>query len=146
MPTRNATAQWEGSVQEGSGTMRLGTGAFQGPYSFRSRMQDGTGTNPEELIAAAHAGCFSMALSAGLGRAGTPPTRIDTTAEVRFEEAEGGWSITGIHLRTRAVVPGLDSDGFTRAAEDAKAGCPVSKALAAVPITLDASLDTSASR
>lgn len=140
MPTRNATAQWEGSVQEGSGTMRFGSGAFDGAYSFKSRMQDGPGTNPEELIAAAHAGCFSMALSAGLGRAGTPPTRIDTTAEVRFEQGDAGWSITGIHLRTRGVVPGVDAEGFRRQAEEAKAGCPVSKALSAVPITLDAEL------
>ncbi len=140
MPTRQATARWEGSLQEGNGTMRLGTGAFEGPFSFRSRMQDGTGTNPEELIAAAHAGCFSMALSAGLGRAGNPPTSIDTSAEVRFEQVEAGWAITGIHLRTRAVVPGLDAEGFQQAAEDAKAGCPVSKALASVPITLEAEL------
>ncbi len=145
MPTRTASARWEGSVQEGAGTMRLGSGAFEGSYSFRSRMQDGPGTNPEELIGAAHAGCFSMALAAGLGRAGHPPERVDTTADVHFEQHESSWRITRVDLRTRAAVPDIDDATFRQHAEDAKANCPVSQALTGVEITLDAALEPTSS-
>ena len=140
MPVRSAEAQWEGSLPEGSGTMRLGSGAFEGRYSFKSRFEDGPGTNPEELIGAAHAGCFSMALAAALSRGGHPPTRVHTSAQVHIERGEGGFSITRIDLHTEGEVPGLDAEGFQREAEDAKANCPVSKALAGTEITLDAKL------
>ena len=140
MPVRSAEAQWEGSLQEGSGTMRLGSGAFEGRYSFTSRFEDGPGTNPEELIGAAHAGCFSMALSAALSRAGHVPTRVHTTARVHIERGDAGFSITRIDLQTEAEVPGLDEETFRREAEGAKAGCPVSKALTGTEITLDAKL------
>jgi osmotically inducible protein OsmC len=120
--------------------MRLGSGAFEGAYSFTSRFENGPGTNPEELLGAAHAGCFSMALSAGLSRAGHPPTRVHTTAEVHIERGEAGFGITRIDLRTEAEVPGIDDETFRREAESAKSGCPVSKALAATEITLDAKL------
>ncbi|HMC51539.1 MAG TPA: OsmC family protein, partial [Acidimicrobiales bacterium] len=129
MPVRSAEAQWEGSLQDGAGTMRLGSGAFQGRYSFTSRFEDGPGTNPEELIGAAHAGCFSMALSAGLTRAGHVPTRVHTTAKVHIERGDAGFGITRIELQTEAEVPGLDEETFRREAQGAKAGCPVSKAL-----------------
>ena len=140
MPVRSAEAQWEGSLQDGAGKMRLGSGAFEGRYSFSSRFEDGPGTNPEELIGAAHAGCFSMALSGGLTRAGHPPTRVDTTAKVHIERGGAGFAITRIELQTEAEVPGLDEETFRREAEAAKAGCPVSKALAGTEILLDAKL------
>jgi osmotically inducible protein OsmC len=120
--------------------LRLGSGAFEGAYSYRSRMEDGPGTNPEELIAAAHAGCFSMALSAGLGRAGYEPRRIRTDARVRFEPSLDGFAITRIDLETEAEVPGIDEESFREQAETAKANCPVSKALAGVEIGLEARL------
>jgi len=141
MPTRNAHAEWNGSIGDGSGTMALGSGAFEGPYSFRSRMEEGPGTNPEELIGAAHAGCFSMALSGVLGEAGHEPESIATDAKVRFGKEGEGWAIQGIALTTRARVPGMDADAFRQAAEAAKEGCPVSQALAAVDISLDAALE-----
>jgi osmotically inducible protein OsmC len=140
MPARTADARWEGTLQDGKGTMRFGGGAFEGQYSFASRFEEGTGTNPEELIAAAHAGCFSMALSGGLTRAGHPPTSVSTTAKVHLEKGDAGFSITHIELETEAVVPGIDAATFQEQAEAAKAGCPVSKALAAVTITLQARL------
>ena len=140
MPVRSAEAQWEGSLQEGSGIMRLGSGAFEGRYSFTSRFEDGPGTNPEELIGAAHAGCFSMALSGALSRAGHVPTRVHTTARVHIDRGDAGFSITRIELQTEAEVPGLDDETFRREAEGAKAGCPVSKALTGTEITLDAKL------
>jgi osmotically inducible protein OsmC len=121
--------------------MRLGSGAFEGQYSFKSRFEDGTGTNPEELIAAAHAGCFSMALSNILSQAGHPPTSVQTTAQVHFGAVEGGFGITKIDLETVGEVPGIDEAAFIKNAETAKATCPISKALAAVPeITLNAKL------
>ena len=120
--------------------MKLGSGAFDGPYSFRSRMEEGVGTNPEELIGAAHAGCFSMALSAVLGGAGLTPTKIHTTAAVKFEKVGDGFSITGIELTTEGDVPGTDAAGFEKFAEIAKANCPVSKALSGTTITLTATL------
>ncbi len=140
MPERTATARWEGGLQEGKGTMRLGSGAFEGQYSFSSRFEEGTGTNPEELIGAAHAGCFSMALSAGLERAGHPPTSVETTARVHLERAESGFRIERIDLTTAADVPGIDDAAFQEQAETAKKNCPVSQALTGVDIQLTARL------
>ena len=140
MPARTATARWEGGLSQGKGTMRLGSGAFEGQYSFSSRFEDGTGTNPEELIGAAHAGCFSMALSAILERAGHAPNSIETTARVHLEQVDGGFRISGIDLDCTADVPGIDAAAFQEHAEAAKTGCPVSKALAAVDIRLHAGL------
>jgi osmotically inducible protein OsmC len=141
MPTRTAHAEWNGPLDSGKGTMAFGSGAFEGPYSFASRMEDGPGTNPEELIGAAHAGCFSMALSGVLAEGGNPPESIATDAKVSFEKQGAGWAITGVELTTHARVPGIDEDGFRQAAEAAKENCPVSVALRATPITLNASLD-----
>jgi osmotically inducible protein OsmC len=125
----------------GTGTLRTETGAVDGRYSFSSRFEDGSGTNPEELIAAAHAGCFSMALSGALTRAGHPPESVRTTAKVHLEKGEAGFSIVRVALVTRAKVPGIDAATFQEKAEGAKAGCPVSRALAAIEITLDAELE-----
>ena len=140
MPTRTADAEWEGTLRDGKGSMRFGSGAFEGQYSFSSRFEEGTGTNPEELIGAAHAGCFSMAFANMLSEAGHPPTRIATTASVDLGRTEAGMSITKITLRTEGVVPGIDEATFLEHAEKAKAGCPVSRALAAVDIALEATL------
>ena len=140
MPTRRASARWEGTLQEGTGTMKLDSGAFEGRYSFSSRFEEGTGSNPEELLAAAHAGCFSMALSGGLGRAGFTPAYVTTKAAVSVEKQEAGFSITKSHLVCEAKVPGMSKEAFLEAAEAAKAGCPVSRALAGVQITLEATL------
>jgi lipoyl-dependent peroxiredoxin len=140
MPTRNAEAVWEGDLKSGKGSIALGSGAYRGAYSFQSRFEQGAGTNPEELIAAAHAGCFSMALAHALAQAGHPPTRVHTTAKVHLQQSGGGFSIPRIDLVTEAVVPGLDGAGFRKQAEDAKKNCPVSKLLAAAEITLDAKL------
>lgn len=139
MAVRNASAVWEGDLRGGSGTMSLGSGAFDGVYSFRSRFEDGDGTNPEELIAAAHAGCFSMALANGLAEAGFTPSRISTTARVHFRPGEGP-PIKLIELEAEGAVEGIDADEFQRQAEKAKEGCPVSQALAAVEIDLEARL------
>src|SRR5688572_14382962 len=142
MPTRSATAHWTGDLAGGNGTMEMGGGAWSGPYSAKSRFEEGDGTNPEELIAAAHAGCFSMAFAHELAQAGHAPESVETTAEVHLNPADGGFAINRIDLTTRARVPGIDEDEFQRIGEAAKAGCPVSKALAAVPeITLDATLE-----
>jgi osmotically inducible protein OsmC len=140
MPIRNAEAEWFGKVTDGKGHMKLGSGAFDGPYSFRSRMEDGAGTNPEELIGAAHAGCYSMALSAILTQAGLVPTRIHTKAAVRFEKLPDGFTITGIELTTEGEIPGIDQAAFQQHAETAKKNCPVSKALTGTHITLKATL------
>ena len=140
MPTRTANAEWNGSLPEGKGRMAFGSGAFEGPYSFNSRMEEGPGTNPEELIGAAHAGCFSMALSGVLGAEGHEPDSIKTEAKVRFEKEGEGWAIKGVALTTRARVPGMDDEAFRKAAEVAKENCPVSQALA-VEISLDAALE-----
>jgi osmotically inducible protein OsmC len=140
MPVRTSSARWNGTLTEGNGTMALGSGAFEGQYSFSSRFEEGTGTNPEELIGAAHAGCFSMAFSGGLGRAGFTPDFIETTAKVRVEKSDAGFTITTIELVTRGSVPGIDEATFQKEAEAAKAGCPVSRALAGVEISLDAQL------
>jgi osmotically inducible protein OsmC len=140
MPTRNAEARWEGKIQEGKGTMKLGSGAFEGSYSFKSRFEDGPGTNPEELIGAAHAGCFSMALSLLLGKAGYDPKQIETKAKVHIEKAGEGFKITKIDLETEGAVPEMDENEFQQKADEAKKGCPVSQALAGVDITLKAAL------
>lgn len=141
MAVHGASAEWNGSLKEGAGTMRLGSGAFEGPYSFVSRFETGPGTNPEELIGAAHAGCFSMALAAALGRAGHPPTSIKTTAAVHLGSTEAGPTITRIDLDVVGEVPGIDAGTFQEHAEGAKKGCVVSRALAGVPaVTLKATL------
>jgi len=140
MATRTAKAQWNGNLQEGRGDMALGSGAFQGAYSFASRFEDGKGTNPEELIAAAHAGCFSMALAAGLSKNGFSPKRVSTTANVHLTKGAEGFSISTIELETEAEVPGIDAAKFQEFAEGAKKGCPVSKALAGTEIKLKAKL------
>jgi len=137
---RTSKAQWNGSLKDGKGTVSLGSGAYDGQYSFSSRFESGTGTNPEELVAAAHAGCFSMALSAGLGKAGITPNRISTEAKVNFEKVGDGFSITRIDLVTEGDVPGIDEATFVEHAENAKKGCPISRALGAVEITLSAKL------
>ena len=140
MPTRNAEAVWDGSLREGNGEMKLGSGAFEGAYSYGSRFENAKGTNPEELIGAAHAGCFSMALSSNLGKAGFTPQHIHTSAQVTIESVEGKSRITGIRLETEAKVPGITTAQFQQLAEDAKQNCPVSVALSSVPITLVAKL------
>lgn len=140
MPTRTSSARWQGSLKDGSGTMALGSGAFEGAFSFSSRFEEGNGTNPEELIAAAHAGCFSMAFSNILSQAGHVPTSVDTRASVHLAKTDGGFGVTRIDLVTRGDVPGIDAAEFQKLAEQAKANCPVSKALSAVEITLDATL------
>jgi osmotically inducible protein OsmC len=127
-------------LQDGEGTMRLGSGAFEGHYTYLSRFEEGEGTNPEELIAAAHAGCFSMALSGDLGKAGYTPQQVKTKAQIRMEKVEGRSTITRIHLDTEARVPGIEEQAFQQIAEGAKKGCPVSRALTGVEITLDARL------
>ena len=142
MPVRKAEAIWEGTLQDGKGTMKMASGAYEGPYSFSSRFEDGTGTNPEELIAAAHAGCFSMKLSGELGKAGFPPEKVETRAEISLEKGEAGFSITKSHLVTTASVPGIDQATFDEIAEGAKANCPVSQVLKGAEITLDATLSS----
>jgi lipoyl-dependent peroxiredoxin len=143
MPKRTADATWNGSLQEGEGTMRMASGSYEGPYSFQSRFEEGDGTNPEELIAAAHAGCFSMALSGELGGRGAEPESVRTEARVQFLKQGAGWAITRIELITNARVSGIDEDAFQQAVQAAKEGCPVSKALAAVgEITVDATLES----
>jgi osmotically inducible protein OsmC len=132
VPKRRADARWDGSLENGNGIMRMASGAYEGPYSFQSRFEEGDGTNPEELIAAAHAGCFSMALSGELGQAGHQAESVETNATVHVDQVEDGFEITRIELDTRASVPGIDEDEFQRVAEAAKQGCPVSKALGGV--------------
>src|SRR5205823_14090178 len=140
MATRTGSAVWEGTLKEGKGNMKLGSGAFEGPYSFSSRFEEAKGTNPEELIGAAEAGCFSMALSANLEKAGHPAKRISTTATVKLEMAGGGPKITTIDLKTEADVPGIDESKFRDQAELTKKTCPVSVALAGTQINLEAKL------
>ncbi|MDQ5834608.1 MAG: OsmC family protein [Actinomycetota bacterium] len=132
MPTRTADARWDGSLESGKGTMRMASGAYEGPYSFQSRFEEGDGTNPEELIAAAHAGCYSMALSGELGKAGHEVESVETNATVHIDTVEDGFEISRIELDTRASVPGIDEPEFQQIAEGAKKGCPVSKALGGV--------------
>lgn len=140
MRARSSEAVWTGSLREGKGTIKFGSGKVGGTYSFSSRFEDGSGTNPEELIAAAQAGCFSMALSAGLGRSGYTPKRIYTRAKVHLEKVGEGFSITRIELETEAQVPGIDKKTFLDHAEAAKKECPVSRALAGVEILMKAVL------
>ncbi|HLX08224.1 MAG TPA: OsmC family protein [Thermoanaerobaculia bacterium] len=140
MPVRKADAVWEGGLKGGHGKVSLGSGAWSGPYSFASRFADGQGSNPEELIGAAHAGCFAMALSAALDRSGHVPRRVAVSAAVHLETGADGPRISRIDLRAEADVPGIDDDAFQQQARQAKEGCPVSKALAGTEITLDARL------
>ncbi|MDN5869420.1 MAG: OsmC family protein [Nitrococcus sp.] len=138
---RNANAQWQGDLKQGKGVISTDSGVLSDTqYSFGTRFENGKGTNPEELIGAAHAGCYSMALSMILGEDGLTPERIDTTATVSLEQAEGGFDITAVHLDVSAKVPDTDQQAFQQAAEKAKAGCPVSKVLNA-DITMDAHLE-----
>lgn len=140
MPTRHATATWEGGLKNGKGSFQGQTG-LQAAYSFGSRFESGAGSNPEELLAAAEAACYSMALSLGLEGAGHPPRRIETEAACTIDKVGDGFRITGMKLKVRASVPGLDAAQFQQIAEATKTGCPVSAALAGnVPITLDAQL------
>lgn len=140
MPIRHAEAVWEGTLRDGKGTMRSETGAVEGAYSASSRFEDGSGTNPEELIGAAHAGCFSMAFALVLEQAGHRPERIETKADVTIEKVGDGFRITGIQLRTRGRVPGIDAGTFREKAEVAKKGCPVSQALTGTEIGMEAEL------
>ena len=140
MSTRLANAVWEGTLKEGKGEMRLGSGEFEGRYTYVSRFEEGEGTNPEELIGAALAGCFSMALSGDLGRAGFTPARIYTEARVHLERVEGKATITRIDLTTEAEVPGIDEGQFKEIAQGTKSSCPVSRSLAVKEISLDARL------
>jgi protein-L-isoaspartate(D-aspartate) O-methyltransferase len=133
MSTRTARAEWQGNLREGHGTIAVGSGSFSGVYGFQSRFEEAPGTNPEELIGAAHAGCFSMALAAGLTKAGHPPLRVTTTARVHLDKVSDGFEITRIELETEAEVPGIDAAEFQRQADGAKSGCPVSKALKGGP-------------
>lgn len=137
MAVRSSSAEWKGTLKDGTGTMKLGSGAWEGPFTFASRFESGTGTNPEELIGAANAGCYSMFLSALLTDAGFKPTRIRTTAVVHLDD---GPTVSLIELSTEAVVPGLGEADFLKHAEKAKANCPISKALAGPKITLKAKL------
>lgn len=141
MAVRKASATWEGKIREGNGRFRGESGIIDAPFSFGSRFTDEGGTNPEELLAAAEAACFSMALTGNLERAGIPSTRVHTDAECTVERVGDGFQITSIRLRTRAQVPGADAETFARVAQQTKETCPVSKALAAVPIELDAALE-----
>jgi lipoyl-dependent peroxiredoxin len=141
MPTRTAEAEWKGNLAEGSGSLKVGSGAFAGPYSFKSRFEEGeSATNPEELLGAAHAGCFTMALTAQLSRERLAPTRIHTEAKVKLEKIGDAFSITRIDLETEAEVPGIDDATFQKYAQGAKQNCPLSKALAATEIHLTAKL------
>ena len=139
---RNASAEWNGGLKDGGGKISTDSGVLNDTqYSFSTRFEDGIGTNPEELIAAAHAGCFSMALSGQLGNAGLTAESIKTKASVKLDKVEGGFQIVSVHLEVRARIPGADNDAFTTAANNAKAGCPVSKVLNA-EITMDAQLES----
>ena len=140
MPVRAASAEWKGNLPKGSGTLETETGSVKGNYSFASRFEEGAGTNPEELIAVAHAGCFSMAFANGLAKAGHEPESIQTTAKVYLEKGDEGFGISRIELECVGRVSGLDDDTFQKHAQEAKVGCPVSRALSAIPIELKASL------
>jgi osmotically inducible protein OsmC len=140
MPSRTAEAEWKGNLLEGKGHLKVASGTLDAPYDFRGRTGDGAGTNPEELIGAAHAGCFSMALAAQLTQAGFTPTRIHTVAKVHLEKRPDGFVIPLIELETEASVPNLTPSDFEQQAQTAKKGCPVSKALAGVEIRLNAKL------
>ena len=141
MPTRNAEARWDSSLRDGKGTLRTSTGSVDLPYSFESRFEEGPGTNPEELIAAAHAACYSMALSGALGKADHVPDSVETTAAVHLDKDDDGFSIPRIELHTSAAVMGIDDAEFQQIAQDAAQSCPVSKALAGAEITVRAVLE-----
>ena len=141
MAIRKANAKWTGGLRNGKGTVSVDSGAFKGAnYSFSKRFEDEPGTNPEELIAAAHSACYSMALSAGLEKAGFTPDSVETEARIDFQKTDDGWRIVNIHLVNESTVPGIDEAEFQEQAEAAKTGCPISNALKAVDITLDAKL------
>jgi osmotically inducible protein OsmC len=143
--TRRSQATWKGNVEDGGGRLALGSGAYEGPFSLKARVEDvEKATNPEELIAAAEAGCFTMALSNLLSEAGHPPEELSTTASVRLEEQDGRFSITRIEVRTEGTVPGVSEDKFSELAREAKETCPVSRVLAGAEITLEAKLTSSA--
>jgi lipoyl-dependent peroxiredoxin len=147
MPVRKSNAVWEGNLKDGKGTIKLGSGAFAGSYSFASRFEDGKpGTNPEELAAAAHAGCFSMALAHALSEAGHPPARVATTAIVHLEKADNGFHIPHIELDTEADVPGIEEREFHAVAEEAKRNCPISRLYQGARISLNAQLLSSQRR
>jgi osmotically inducible protein OsmC len=139
---RTAEARWDGELKTGKGNIKLGSGACEGPYSFSTRFESTPGTNPEELIGASLAACFSMALAATLGKTGHPATRVETTATVHLDKVGEGFSITRIDLKTRGQVPGLAEDEFRKAAEQTGKSCIVARALGAVPISVAASLST----
>ncbi len=140
MPTRTAEAVWSGSITEGKGTLKSQSGVLNQPYDWKSRSADGPLTNPEELLGAAHAGCFSMALTGALGRAGFTPTKVATTAKVTFDKVGEGFAITKIELVNESTIPNIDDAKFQELANGAKTGCPVSKALSGTTITLTAKL------
>jgi len=140
MVKRKANSEWKGKLKDGEGNMKLGSGAFEGRYSFLSRFKEGKGTNPEELIAAAHSGCFSMALSASLGEEGYDPKSVQTEAIVDLQKVDGDFEITKIKLKNRSKVLEIEKEVFQEIAQEAKKNCPVSKALASVDIELDAEL------
>jgi osmotically inducible protein OsmC len=140
MPDRTSEAVWEKDLKTGSGTMTVGRNAYRGPYSFKSRFENGEGTNPEELLAAAHAGCYSMALSHELSQAGHTPDRVHTVATVALEQGEGGFRIPRIDLTVDAQVPGIDQAAFDKIAETAKKNCPVSKLFSSAEIRLKTTL------
>lgn len=141
MPIRTGSAVWEGDLKAGKGTVKFGNGAFEGPYSFTSRFEDGKGTNPEELIATAHAGCFSMAFANVMAQGGHTPTKVATSAKLHFDKVEAGFRITKIELNTEASVPGISESDFQDQAGKAKKGCPVSNALnPTIEITVNAKL------
>lgn len=144
MMTRTASAHWSGALSDGSGAISTETGTLdETPYSFDTRFKgEGTGTNPEELLGAAHAACFTMQLSHNLAEAGHPPTRAETTAQVHLQQVEGGFEIPSVHLVLTAAVPGISEEDFRRIANDAKTNCPLSKVLRAADITLDATLSS----
>jgi len=137
---RTAQARWAGDLKTGKGNIKLGSGAYEGPYSFGARFEDAKGTNPEELLGAAHAGCYSMALGLALQTAGHVAESIDTTATVSLEKGDAGFSITKIHLNTQVKAPGISAADFARLAEETKKGCIISRALATVPMELTATL------
>lgn len=143
MPTRSAKADWQGDFKRGGGSVSTETGVLDSPYNFSGRFESGTGTNPEELLGAAHASCFTMALSVGLTQAGNPPDSLATEADVTVDQVGEGFGITKIVLKVTGKVPGLDAAGFEEAAKGAKENCPLSKALASVPeITLETSFES----
>lgn len=145
MPVRTSQAVWKGTLKEGSGTLKTGSGAYEGPYNFVSRFESGKETNPEELVAAAHAGCYSMALSGGLEKAGFKAARIATKASVHLNKVDAGFSVTQIDLDVEADVPGLDERKFAEIAEATKSGCPISRLVTGATITLKARLLANAS-